>query len=122
MRRALAITIVLLFSFSLAAPLFAIDAATGLPECCRRSGLHHCAAGMIADPATREISASAPKCPNWPKSTPASWPNDFASSQANGVGAALYAHPESLPQSEARYRLAFTRSRQKRGPPAAIAS
>jgi hypothetical protein len=118
MSRGLAITIVLLFGVSLAAPLFAVDAASSLPSCCRRNGSHHCAGGMLTDSGTRTVSTIAPKCPNWPKSTPAPWPNNFAPSEAQGIGAPLYAHPESAPQTKARYRVAFTRSRQKRGPPA----
>ena len=120
MRRALSITIALLFSFSLAAPLFTVDATSSLPQCCRRNGTHHCAAGMIADTGTRTISTIAPRCPNWPKSTPAPWPNDLASSQTQGISAPLYSHPKSAPQTEARYRVAFARSRQKRGPPVVV--
>jgi hypothetical protein len=118
MRRALAITIVLLFSVSLAAPLFAVDSASSLPECCRRAGSHHCDSGMIADSGSRAVSTIAPKCPNWPKSTAAPWPNNFAPTQAQNISTPLYAHAESAPQTEARYRIAFARSRQKRGPPA----
>ncbi len=120
MRRALAITIALLFSLSLAAPLFTVDAASNLPECCRRSGRHHCATGMIADSGSRTISTIAPKCPNWPTPTAAPWPNDFVSPQTQAISTPLYAHPESAPQTEARYRIAFARSRQKRGPPAIV--
>jgi hypothetical protein len=117
MRRALSITIALLFSFLLAAPLFTVDAASSLPQCCRRNGTHKCAAGMIADSGTPTISTIAPKCPNWPKSTAAPWPNELASPRTQGVSVPLYSHPKSAPQTEARYRVAFARSRQKRGPP-----
>jgi hypothetical protein len=117
MRRALAITIVLLFGFSLTAPLFAVG-ATDLPQCCRRNGSHHCVGSATADPGSRAISTIAPKCPNWPKSTPAPRPNDLTSTQPQGISTPLYAHPAAAPQTEARYRVAFTRSRQKRGPPA----
>lgn len=120
MRRALAITIVLLFSVSLAAPLFAVDSASSLPACCRRNGSHRCESGMLANSGTRTVSTIAPKCPSWPKSTAAPWPNNFAPAEAQGIGAPLYAHPESRPQTEARYRVAFARSRQKRGPPAIL--
>jgi hypothetical protein len=120
MRRALAITIVLLFGTSLAAPLFAVDVAGSLPQCCRRNGSHHCDSGMIADSSTRAVSTIALRCPNWPKSTAAPWPHDLAAPQSQSIGAPLYAHPESAPQTEARYRVAFARSRQKRGPPASL--
>jgi hypothetical protein len=119
MRRLLAITLVLLFGLPLAAPLFASDSASTLPECCRRNGRHHCAAAMTTRPASRQISTIAPKCPNWPKSTAApAGPNEFAPSQTQGVVARIYASPNSAPQIQARYRVAYARSRQKRGPPA----
>jgi hypothetical protein len=120
MQRMLAITMAFLFGFTLAAPLFAFDTANGLPECCRRNGRHHCMGEMVSDPGARTISAVAPKCPNWPKSTPAPSPNSLACAQARSLGTPLYAHPESAPQTEARYRIAFSRSRQKRGPPAIL--
>jgi hypothetical protein len=117
MRRALSITIVLLFGLWLTAPMFAVDAASSLPACCRRNGNHHCDTGMSTDQGTRAVSTIAPKCPNWPKSTPAPWPNNFASPETQSIGAPLYSHPGSAPQTEARYRIAFARTRQKRGPP-----
>lgn len=117
MRRYLAIAMVFFFGFPLAAPLFAIDAANSLPACCRRNGRHHCAGEMATDLGSRTVSTIAPKCPNWPKSTPAPWPNNFASPQTQIIGTPLYSHPGSAPQTQARYRVAFARSRQKRGPP-----
>jgi hypothetical protein len=117
MRRLLAITMSLLFGLTLAAPLFAADAAGALPECCRRNGRHHCSGGMFTDQSSRTISTIAPKCPNCPKATPAAWPNDQAPTRATALSCPLYSHPESAPQTEARYRVAFARSRQKRGPP-----
>ena len=43
MRRAIAILLAALFSFSLLTPLLLADARTELPSCCRRGGAHHCA-------------------------------------------------------------------------------
>jgi hypothetical protein len=117
MRRALSITIALLFGLSLAAPLFSVDAANSLPQCCRRNGSHHCDSGKTADSGSRAVSSIAPKCSNWPKSTAAAWPNHLAPPHTQVVRIPLYAHPESAPQTEARYRVSFARSRQKRGPP-----
>lgn len=117
MRRALAITIVLLCGFSLAAPLFAVDSTSNLPECCRRNGAHHCAAGMMADSAARTVSTIAPRCPNFPKAIAAPLPHSFTPEPTRSNGTPLYAHPTAAPQTAARYRVAFARSRQKRGPP-----
>jgi hypothetical protein len=110
MRRLLAIAMVFLFGFPLAAPLFPLDAANTLPVCCRRDGRHHCASGMLADPGTRAVSTIAPKCPNWPKSTPAPWPKNFAPTQTGAIDAPLYSHTKSAPQTEASYRVAFART------------
>ncbi len=117
MRRGLAITIVLVFGFSLAAPLFAVDAASSLPECCRRNGSHHCAGGMTTDPTARTVSSIAPKCPNFPKAIAATQLTAFTPEVTRSTGTPLYAHPAAAPQTAARYRVAYARSRQKRGPP-----
>lgn len=42
MRRAIALTLLVLFSYMLMAPLFAPNAEASLPPCCRRHGRHHC--------------------------------------------------------------------------------
>jgi hypothetical protein len=42
MRRAIALTLLALFSWMLIAPLLAPDAEAALPPCCRRHGKHHC--------------------------------------------------------------------------------
>jgi len=42
MRRAVALALLVLFSWMLIAPLFAPDAEASLPPCCRRHGKHHC--------------------------------------------------------------------------------
>jgi hypothetical protein len=117
MRRLLAITIALLFSFPLAAPFFAVDAAGSLPQCCRRNGQHHCAGEMTSAQGGTSLSTIAPKCPNWPRSTAVPAPRSFAPAQIQTTSVPLFAHPATAPQAEARYRIAFARSRQKRGPP-----
>ncbi len=117
MRRFLAITITLLLSITLAAPLFATDTALGnLPECCRRSGRHHCAAGM-AEAADRTVSTIAPRCPNYPPAAIAPLPAGIAPARELETSTLLYTHPATRPQIEARYRISHARTRQKRGPP-----
>ena len=116
MRRALAIAITILFGWTLAAPLLVADAASSLPQCCRRNGSHHCMNGM-QEPGARTLSSIAPKCPSFPKATAAPSTHGFAGAGESSAGVALYASPASAPQTEARYRLSCARSRQKRGPP-----
>jgi hypothetical protein len=122
MRRLTAITIALLLGFSLAAPLLAVDAASSLPQCCRRNGLHHCAGGMT-DNAERSVSSIGSKCPAFPKAIEAAAMHGFFLTISRCPETPVFAHPAAAPQTEARYRIAFARSRQKRGPPsAALAS
>jgi len=117
MRRLLAIAMVFCFGYGLAAPLLAADLDSNLPQCCRRDGRHHCASGMESQTGARSVSTIAPKCPMCPKSTVAPGALTLADIQTSKTGTPLYAHPESRPQTEARYRVSFARSRQKRGPP-----
>lgn len=115
MRRALAISITLLLGLTLAAPLFAASSSS-LPQCCRRNGAHHCS-GEMAGGAERSFTAVGARCPAFPKATAAPTLHDFAVSAAGGAETPVFVHPTSAPQTEARYRVAFARSRQKRGPP-----
>ena len=117
MRRLLAITMMLLFGWTLAAPLFVADAVSTLPECCRRNGSHHCMGEVLDRSGSRTISTIAPKCPNFPKAIAVASLTGFASELARSTGIALFVHPASAPQTEARYRVSYARSRQKRGPP-----
>jgi hypothetical protein len=120
MRRLLAIAIIALLGTTLAAPLFA-SAASSLPQCCRRNGAHHCMAGMT-DGAERSFSRIAPKCPDYPRAAAVPSSQFFAAAGSGAAGAPLFTHPASAPQTGARYRISYARSRQKRGPPTATAA
>src|SRR5271163_2380055 len=117
MKRLLAITMMLLFAVPLAAPFFVADATSNLPECCRRNGSHHCAGAMTDDSGSRTFSTIASKCPNFPKAIAVRSLTSFATAPSRVGGIPLFVHPASTPQTEARYRISFARSRQKRGPP-----
>jgi hypothetical protein len=119
-RRILSILLLLLVGLPLAAPLFARTAAATLPICCRRNGAHHCLGEMamgVAIGSDHTLAALHAKCPAFPKATAAGlWqPAFFVRTESRF--AEVVAHPTALPQTEARYRIAFNRSRQKRGPP-----
>jgi hypothetical protein len=118
MRRLLAITITLLLGFALATPLFTVEAAGNLPICCRRNGGHHCAGGMTdgAGPG-KTVSTIAPKCPQFPRAIAAPLPPSITPAGGRKDDAPLFARAASAPQTEARYRVSYARSRQKRGPP-----
>ena len=117
MRRMLAITIALLLGFTLTAPLFVASSSTMVPECCRRNGMHHCMGQMMDPGADQAFSSIAPKCPRFPVASPAPRLDSLVPNRALSAGIALFVRPASLPQTEARYRIAYARSRQKRGPP-----
>jgi hypothetical protein len=120
MRRMLSISMTVLLGFLLAAPLFA-DATSSLPQCCRRNGMHHCT-GEMASGAERSFSSIGSRCPAFPKATAASAAHGFAIAMTRGGETPVFVHPAAAPQTEARYRIAFARSRQKRGPPAVTAN
>jgi len=120
MRRALAILLLGLFSFPLITPaLFASDADSNLPACCRRGGKHHCAMmAMQPDAPLSGPSAQAGRCTLFP--TPGAIPGRPAVSLpvvSQAIFAGLLSHPASCPQAEALCRISYSRAGQKRGPP-----
>lgn len=118
MRRAFAWTLLFLFSCALAAPLFASDADAHLPACCRRDGKHHCAMNMVAAASNGfAIKQVSERCPYFPRSTAALQNQTFSPGFRQVFASSLIAVPNCIAQTEARYRLAWSRSRQKRGPP-----
>lgn len=120
MRRTSAILLTLLFGWMLCAPLLITSTDAGLPACCRRSGAHHCVMGINFDGTGHPTVAQlATRCPMFPKATAALHPASGIP-VASTVAASVFEHPTALPQTEARYRASFARSRQKRGPPALL--
>jgi hypothetical protein len=125
MRRFIAILLLAILSSSLSAPLFGLssNADSNLPACCRRNGKHHCAAGMAMamqiDRSGKQIRTVSEKCPYCPYATTAAQ-GHFSPPPPNGAFyASVLSHPSKFAQTEARFRISFDRSRQKRGPPAA---
>jgi hypothetical protein len=118
MRRILSLAMLLLFGFPLIAPLFASSAEANLPACCRRNGAHHCV-GSAMDSALGGggWSSLKPKCPNYPKAIAVAGTGHLFVVKPEMRFADVAAHPTARPQTEARYRISFGRSRQKRGPP-----
>jgi hypothetical protein len=119
MRRSIALSLVLLFSCLLMAPLFAPDGEANLPACCRRGGKHHCIMhGMmhIGGKGTGFASVSQ-KCPCLPESTGAVHTATCKPEAGQRFYAEILFHPARAPQTGARARISFYRSHQKRGPP-----
>jgi hypothetical protein len=119
MRRALALLLLVGFSFPLIAPaLTAPPDESTLPACCRRAGAHHCAMGGVTVAVPVGSHSVAAKCPCCPFGHLALMlPHAFAALSATPA-AGLAAGPAILVRdAEAGYRISADRTRQKRGPP-----
>ncbi len=117
-RRFFSIALVVLLGFPLFASFFAAQAqSANLPACCRRNGAHRCMemAAMAASSATPAVHAVCPAFPHNQASAQTGVWNHSASPQSAGR---LETRPAVIGQVEAGYRIASTRSRHKRGPPA----
>jgi hypothetical protein len=118
-RRASAISLLVAMCFSSIATIAFADPESNLPQCCRRNGQHHCA--MDADDAvssTAGVQSIRTTCPEFPVASVA--PSTLDAAVLKGaitISASVLSHPASPVQAEARYRVSFSRSRQKRGPP-----
>lgn len=125
MRRASAISLLAAIGYALIVPLAFSDPEANLPACCRRTGAHHCAMSNVTKTidgvSTPALQAVLQKCPAFPVST-AVRPGGAAAfpERSQAIFAGLVSHPSIQPQTEARYRVSFSRSRQKRGPPASL--
>ncbi len=109
-----------LFGFTLIAPaLPAGDTESTLPACCRRNGPHHCTATKDNAGLGGGVKAQSARCPSFPSSVkgfPAGR-TTAAMSTAQRIFAGIVAHPAARPQTEALYRISYSRTGQKRGPP-----
>jgi hypothetical protein len=118
LRRASAILLLVLFSFSLLSPAFGSGAAANLPACCRRDGKHHCAISPSEDAAKSGAHVlTNGKCPLYPRGflrCSESNAIELADAALIGPGAAF-----RLPSHvvHAGFHSSPFRSHRKRGPP-----
>jgi len=123
-RRLFAILLLSAIQFVLVAPAFSVDADTQLPPCCRAHGKHKCAMKRALLPNSITVSPIATlgeKCPFSAASgdTARAWQSVlFGPSQAFFGSVLSYA--AMLAQTEAHFRVSFSRTRQKRGPPSLL--
>jgi hypothetical protein len=120
-RRLLAISLLLLFSFPLVSPVFALAANAGdkLPACCRRNGVHHCAMKMQGELSQdMQFAALQENCPAYPRAITSVQRNDLSLQASPQLLAEIMVHPTGKAQAEARARIALHRCWQQRGPPA----
>jgi hypothetical protein len=110
------------FLLSAGVPLLASNPQENLPACCRRDGKHHCTGHIVAGVhdgnAVRVVNA---KCPVFPKAAVTSChTQEAAPGTSQAFYAAVVAHPAIHVQTESSYRICWSRSQQKRGPPALV--
>jgi hypothetical protein len=119
MRRVLASLLLAVFSFPLIVPILRVDASS-LPSCCRREGKHHCS--MDSASTNQEgMSPIQPKCSNYPTTIAVRGNSNVALfKHSPTISASLLSYPSLQARTEAQYRVSFSRSRQKRGPPALL--
>lgn len=119
MRRALAVFLLLGFSFPLIAPLFTSGPdESALPACCRRNGRHHCMMAAMMENALSRSRVVTEKCPYAPFANVALMlPHAFRRHAAPMILGVVAAPAAAIREAEAGYRVSFDRARQKRGPP-----
>lgn len=125
MRQAWSIMLLVVFSTSLIGPALFADGDSNLPACCRRDGRHHCAMldsmGQQESSAGPLIQSARMKCPVFPKVGPVSaYSKALGLKASEAIFASIVRHPAVQPQTEALYRVSFSRASQKRGPPALL--
>jgi hypothetical protein len=120
MRRAIAISLMMLFSWTLIAPLTAVDADANLPACCRGKGKCHCRICERGDYNSHQkgFAAVAAKCPCCPASASAVYSSTYKPEAAGAFTSETIFRPACAPQTETHSRISFLRSHPKRGPPA----
>ena len=122
MRRWLTIPMLLLFLLPFVSGFFgAGEADASLPMCCRKDGKHHC--GMFGEQSSPndKVSVIGEKCPYSPAALNIIVLPSFAPSTAAAIFAEVAQHASIAPQTDARRRISYDRSRQKRGPPSLLA-
>lgn len=122
MQRAWAIVILSILGILPVAPAFTNATRTiQLPPCCRAHGKHKCEIRLRLAESHSSEPALYSSCDQFPllqlASSTAVNPSAFLHKTAQLFFAAIVSHPVAHEQTEARFRISFARSRQKRGPP-----
>jgi hypothetical protein len=120
-QRSAAILLLVWFSLSLIPPTLFADADSTLPACCRKSGKHHCSMAESApqqQPRGVVMRSVRAKCSLYPAAGAIPVAGKASTPRlATRFFVDVVSHPTAHAQSEAQYRVSFSRTRQKRGPP-----
>lgn len=119
MRRAIALSLMMLFSLTLIAPLLASETDANLPPCCRRHGKHHCMMRMMERQGGGRtgLRTVSERCPCSPAGSCAVQSAKYKPESQSQLSVALVQHSLRLLQTGKSYRAFFLRAYQKRGPP-----
>jgi hypothetical protein len=108
---------------------FAVDADgdSWVPACCRAHGRHHCSmrehlSGLVQNDDEQGFTVVSEKCPCAPTIPTTAHSDTFNRNFHDFLLFRSVAHPNGRAQTEAKRRISFDRSRQKRGPPAPFLS
>jgi hypothetical protein len=122
LRKLISLALLSILSLPLISAATSANPESKLPPCCRRDGKHHCSMAMAGNDVAPETGGPALKpvkatCASYPvaKSSPAVWA--FLTAPAPSFAGPVTAELDAVAQAEARYRIAYNRARQKRGPP-----
>lgn len=117
MRRALAIFLTCVLGLPLFASALGLSQQSQLPLCCRRNGAHRCMQMAGMDAASQTATTLRMTCPAFPRNNAQAHTGVWSFDNAHTASATLVPQPSAVGQVEAGYRIAFHRSRHKRGPP-----
>lgn len=129
MRRLLSILLFWATLFPMVAPALTSGAMgdSMLPACCRRGGMHHCMmspeerAALIRElEGAVRFGAIPEQCPYSQRSLGAAHLQIFTRAAAATHASFTLREPSAIAQAECLRRIAFDRSRQKRGPPSLL--
>jgi hypothetical protein len=125
MQRVSTILLLVVFSLSLIAPALIANSASNVPACCRKDGQHHCSMLNMGEqqgrPSGPEFKSLGSKCPFFLQGGAAPASGKLGTMSPSGVFfAAIVSHPTAHAQTQAQYRVSFSRAWQERGPPALL--
>jgi hypothetical protein len=126
-RRLLALSLLLLFSFPLVSPLFALstNSDANLPACCRRNGVHHCQMKVQRSNTSAHqtiVTTISTKCPFYPGSAILVRHNDARLHAGTRLLLESVHHTTVKAPTYAPVQIALDTAWQKRGPPSGISS
>jgi len=115
MRRALASLLLALFTVPVMVPILRATSAPSVRACCRLNGAHQCSMASTQESPSDSIRA---KCAYYASAVGVPFASNVAMRNGSrAVFASLLRQPAAPTRTVARRRVAFSRSRQKRGPP-----